>query len=143
MSDPTVAEQLGGSEALEREVHSDLELADAIQEGLSYKVLEHVLESGMLAGPEAYGIVGSRRSLTRKVKERATLSPSESDRLARVVRLISRAEEALGDRERAYRWLRKANRALGGRRPLDLLASDVGARTVEQILGRIEQGVYS
>jgi uncharacterized protein (DUF2384 family) len=103
MSDPTVAEQLGGAKALEREVHSDLELADAIQEGLSYKVLEHVLESGMLAGSEAYGMVGSRRSLTRKVKERATLSPSESDRLARVVRLISRAEEALGDRERAQR----------------------------------------
>lgn len=48
----------------------------------------------------------------QKVKERASLSPSESDRLARVVRLISRAEEALEDREKAHRWLRKPNRAL-------------------------------
>lgn len=37
------------------------------------------------------------------------------------------------------RWLRKPNRALQGRRPLDLAASDVGFRVVERLLGRIEQ----
>jgi putative toxin-antitoxin system antitoxin component (TIGR02293 family) len=79
----------------------------------------------------------------RKTKERRKLSPAESDRLARVVRIIARAEEALGDRGKAHRWLRKANRALAGKRPLDLLASDAGARMVERILGRIEHGVYS
>jgi putative toxin-antitoxin system antitoxin component (TIGR02293 family) len=54
-----------------------------------------------------------------------------------------RAEKALGDAEKAGRWLRKPNRALGGTRPLDLLASDVGARMVERALTRIEHGVVS
>jgi putative toxin-antitoxin system antitoxin component (TIGR02293 family) len=45
--------------------------------------------------------------------------------------------------EVAARWLRRPNRALGGERPLDLLTSDAGARVVEQVLGRIEHGVYS
>lgn len=63
---------------------------------------------------------------------------AQSDRLARVV---ASAEEAIGDGAKAARWLRKPNRALQGRRPLDLLASDVGARLVEQELGRIEHGL--
>lgn len=138
-----VAEQLGGARTLDREVRSDLDLADAIRSGLSYGVLEHVLESGMLTATEAYGLVGSRRTLLRKKKQGKALSSTESDRLARVVRVIGRAEDAIGEREKARRWLRKPNRALGGRRPLDLLDSDVGARAVERVLGRIEHGVYS
>ncbi len=68
------------------------------------------------------------------------LSSEQSDRLARVVRVTS-AEAAIGDGAKAARWLRKPNRALQGRRPLDLLASDVGARVVEQELGRMEHGL--
>jgi putative toxin-antitoxin system antitoxin component (TIGR02293 family) len=63
--------------------------------------------------------------------------------LARLARLLVRAEEALGDREKAHRWLSTPNRALGGRRPLTLLDNDAGALAVERVLGRIEHGVYS
>ena len=63
------------------------------------------------------------------------------DRVARVTRVTTRAEEALGDASKARRWLRKPNRALQGQRPLDLLDSDAGARVVEQALGRIEHGL--
>ena len=143
MTAASIAERLGGYGVLKREIRSDLDLAEAIREGLSYRSLEHVLSSDDLEPTEAYELVGSRRTLMRKKKERAKLSPAESDRLARVVRIIARAEEALGDREKAHRWLRKANRALSGQRPIDLLDSDAGTRMVERILGRIEHGIYS
>jgi putative toxin-antitoxin system antitoxin component (TIGR02293 family) len=143
MTAESIAERLGGAKVLNREVRSDLDLAEAIHEGLSYQSLDHVLMSDDLEPNEAYELVGSRRTLMRKKKERTKLSPAESDRLARVVRIIARAEEALGDREKAHRWLRKANRALAGKRPLDLLDSDAGTRMVERILGRIEHGIYS
>ena len=55
-------------------------------------------------------------------------------RLARVVRVATRAEEALADEAKAHRWLRTPNRALSGRAPLDLLDTDIGARTVERVL---------
>lgn len=54
---------------------------------------------------------------------------------------MARAEEALGDAVKARRWLRKPNRALQGRVPLDLPRSEAGARIVEQVLGRIEHGL--
>jgi putative toxin-antitoxin system antitoxin component (TIGR02293 family) len=48
-----------------------------------------------------------------------------------------------GERAKASRWLHNPNRALGGVSPLSLLDTDLGTREVEQILGRIEYGVYS
>jgi putative toxin-antitoxin system antitoxin component (TIGR02293 family) len=138
-----VAERLGGTPVLKREIRSELDLAVAIRDGLPYDALEHVLRSQALASSEAFELVGSRRTLLRKKKARGRLSPAESDRLARVVRIIERAEEALADPDKAHRWLRAENRALEGSRPLDLLDSDAGARMVERVLGRIEHGVYS
>lgn len=49
----------------------------------------------------------------------------------------------IGDEEKAVEWLQTPNRALGGERPLDQLDTDVGAREVEDLLGRIAYGVYS
>ena len=69
------------------------------------------------------------------------MTAQQSDRLARVVRVVASAEEAIGDGAKAARWLRKPSRALQERRPLDLLSSDVGAHLVEQELGRIEHGL--
>jgi putative toxin-antitoxin system antitoxin component (TIGR02293 family) len=82
------------------------------------------------------------RTLARR-KQEQRLSPDESDRLFRLVRLASQAVQVLGSEERASLWLRRANRALGGHPPIELLDTDVGARQVEEILGRIEHGVYS
>jgi putative toxin-antitoxin system antitoxin component (TIGR02293 family) len=48
-----------------------------------------------------------------------------------------------GDPAKASTWLRTEKRALRGETPLGLLATDIGARMVERILGRIEHGVYS
>jgi putative toxin-antitoxin system antitoxin component (TIGR02293 family) len=102
-----------------------------------------VLRAGLFEPGELYEIVLPRRTLAHRKEKRQPLSPEQSDRLARMVRVAERAEEALGNREKAARWLRKPNRALQRKRPIDLLESDVGARMVERALGRIEHGVYS
>jgi putative toxin-antitoxin system antitoxin component (TIGR02293 family) len=47
----------------------------------------------------------------------------------------------LGSEEKAARWLRRPNRALGNQAPLDLMDSDIGTRQVEEVLGRIEHGI--
>jgi putative toxin-antitoxin system antitoxin component (TIGR02293 family) len=58
-------------------------------------------------------------------------------------RITARAEEALGDAERARRWINAPNRALSGRRPADLVTDEEGVQRLERVLGRIEHGVYS
>jgi len=82
------------------------------------------------------------RTLARRRRERR-LHPDESDRLFRVARIAALAEETLGGRDKAARWLKRPNRALGNGVPLDHLDTDLGVRQVEDVLGRISHGVYS
>lgn len=146
MSAAAVSKKLGGRGVLRRNVTSDLQLAATVREGLPSASLDHMLEEldGFLeSNADVYDLVGSARTLQRKRSTRTRLSPGESDRLARFARLIVRAEEAIGDRIKSLRWLTTPNRALEGERPLKLLDSDAGTLAVEQVLGRIEHGVFS
>jgi putative toxin-antitoxin system antitoxin component (TIGR02293 family) len=71
------------------------------------------------------------------------LLSEESDRLYRVARVLARTEQVFGDQEKAARWLRRPHPVLNRQVPLEMLDTDIGARQVETILGRIEHGVYS
>ena len=51
------------------------------------------------------------------------------------------AEMIFGDDERAGRWLRKPKASIDGRTPLQLLATEAGARLVEEALVRIDHGI--
>jgi putative toxin-antitoxin system antitoxin component (TIGR02293 family) len=59
----------------------------------------------------------------------------------RVASVTALAEETFANREKAQTWLRRPTSPLGGRRLLDLLDSEPGARVVEQLLYRIGQGI--
>jgi putative toxin-antitoxin system antitoxin component (TIGR02293 family) len=136
-----VAERLGGRRALKRVVESDFDLVEAIDAGLPIAAVEAVIRDGTFSTSEIHDLVLPRRTLTHRREKGQPLTTEESDRLIRVVRLAARAEESIGNAEKAAHWLRKPNRALHGKRPIDLLESDVGARMVEQVLGRIEYGL--
>lgn len=56
---------------------------------------------------------------------------------------MARAVDVLGARDKALRWLRSPNRALDGRKPNALVATDEGFKRVDEVLGRIEYGIYS
>jgi putative toxin-antitoxin system antitoxin component (TIGR02293 family) len=125
------------------DLRTDLGVASAIESGVSTKAVEDVIESGIVEPGVLYEFVVPRRTLAHRKAKDQRLTSEESDRLARVLRVYARSEDALGDPDRAYRWLRKPNRALGGKTPLELLSSEAGARAVEKVLGRLEHGVFS
>ncbi len=143
MSAAAVARALGGAKVLKTDVQSEFDLASVAMAGLSAEAAAKVVASGFLSADELYELVIPRRTLDRRREDKQPLTVIESDRLLRVIRVIVRAIDALGDPEKARTWLRTENRALRGETPLGLLATDIGARMVERILGRIEHGVYS
>lgn len=57
--------------------------------------------------------------------------------------MVELGARVLGDRDAALRWLRTRNHALGGESPLELLDTGSGSRQVQELLGRIEHGVFS
>jgi putative toxin-antitoxin system antitoxin component (TIGR02293 family) len=122
---------------------TELQIARQVREGYPLSVVDDVLDSGMLEPRIMYEFVVPRRTLAHRKQKAQLLTPEQSDRLARILRIYARAEEALGELPKATRWLHKENRALQGQRPVDLLGSDAGARAVEKVLGRLEHGVFS
>lgn len=115
-----------------------------IQKGFSFNAFER-LQRNMSVSDEELGelVQVPPRTLARR-KQESRFSPEESDRLLRVARLFARALELFeGEAEGARAWLGKPQPALGGAIPLSFARTDLGAREVEAVIGRLEQGVYS
>ena len=137
-----VLQQLGGARALGRALSTDRDLREAIREGFPHAVLEELMRtSGLTLKELADALDLSSRSLQRR--RRGRLARFESDRLYRMARLLALARESLGDGARAQRWLKRTNRALGGVAPLAAIDTELGARQVENLLGRIAYGGIS
>jgi putative toxin-antitoxin system antitoxin component (TIGR02293 family) len=97
-----------------------------------------------LTNDELGALLGvSSRTLARWDPVKARLDPVAGDRLYRAARVVTAAIAVLEGRDAAVRWLRSSQRALGGSIPIELAATDVGARAVEALLGRMEHGVYT
>ena len=138
-----VIEELGGKATLRRSLRTQTDLQAAIREGFPQGVVAEVMQaSGLTLRELAKSLDLSSRSLQRR-RRQGRLAPHESDRLYRLARIVVLAKHYLGDAEAASRWLQRPNRALGGDSPLDLLDTELGARAVENVLGRIAYGGIS
>jgi putative toxin-antitoxin system antitoxin component (TIGR02293 family) len=138
----SVFRQLGGRRILGRTLATERDLREAIREGFPHAVLGELMQASGLTLKELAGALDlSARSLQRR--RRGRLARFESDRLYRMARLLALARETLGDSERAGRWLKRTNRALGGVAPISAIDTELGARQVENILGRIAYGGMS
>jgi putative toxin-antitoxin system antitoxin component (TIGR02293 family) len=138
-----VIDELGGERTLGRHLASDRDLREAIREGFRPAVVEELMRaSGLTLKELANALDLSPRSLQRR-RSSGRLARYESDRLYRLARIVAIANEYLGDRELALHWLKRPNRALGGIAPVAAIDTELGARQVENILGRIAYGGIS
>jgi putative toxin-antitoxin system antitoxin component (TIGR02293 family) len=101
---------------------------------------------GLLARELAdLGLSAAEIGLTKneKAENHTGDSPAQSDRLFRTARVTAHAIRVFGSEPKALVWLRAPNDALKDKRPVDLLQSDAGAYAVEEILHRIDFGIFS
>lgn len=120
---------------------SDLEVI--ILEGVPAGALQRVREAlGISVGAFAILVGISPRTVIAANGKSTRLDPLVSDRLARIAKIMARAEEVFGSAEKARHWMGKPVQALGGRRPFDKLTTDPGSVQVEDVLAAIEHGVY-
>lgn len=114
-----------------------------LRRGLPFTVFQRLcvlleVTQGLLA--EVTGIAA--RTLARRKME-GRLSFEESERLYRVAALFDRAVEVLGSDVDARRWMLAALPSLHNTAPLLHASTELGAREVEDTLGRLEHGVFS
>jgi putative toxin-antitoxin system antitoxin component (TIGR02293 family) len=115
-------------------------LTAAVREGLPVTLVDEVAADGLLSAAELDRLAISRKTLAHR-RGLGRLSPEQSDRLLRLLRIIGQARATFGAPDKAARWLRRPTRALDGNAPLELLDTDIGPRRVEVLLGRIDHGI--
>ena len=120
------------------------QLVQEIERGFDFGTIERVRQATGLPLERLANSVGiSPRTLTRR-KKNSKLKAWESDRLVSISRLLAAALELFeGDAEKTARWFDQPNRALGDVAPLEMAATETGAREVENLIGRLEHGVFS
>lgn len=135
--------RLGGPQVLDQEIRSDLDFVEMLRDGLPTAAVDAIVMGGTLTSQEVENLVIPRPTLAHRRQKKQRLSPEESDRLARIARISALADKTFQNAEKAARWLRKPNRALGGAVPLGLLSTGEGARLVEETLGQIAHGIFA
>ncbi len=119
-------------------------LLQKVRDGLPYQAWERLLHNTELAKAELLQLVQiTSRTLSRR-KEEGRLLPDESDRLLRASRLFASVLALFeGNTDAARRWLTTPQPGLGGATPVAFGATEIGAREVEALVGRIEHGIPS
>src|SRR5205085_12577123 len=117
-----------------QKITTEADLQEAIENGLPKKVLPAIFEK-VAEKPRAtqltYRVV-KKPTYSRRKK----LTSSESEKAERVARVIAIADYVWSDHDKAKRWLNEPHPELGGKTPLDMSLSSVGARSVENILNK-------
>lgn len=132
------------TELLGIRANNNMGLARLVEGGLAFDSMELLSKkTGLPLETIRTAVRITPRTLARRRNENR-LSPDESDRLVSISRLLALAIDLFGGRvENATRWFTAPNRALGMRAPIDVARTAIGSREVEDLIGRLEHGVYS
>lgn len=112
-----------------------------IKEGFSAHLIQAVRVTFDL--PE-HGLVtllnASVSTLERRIRENKNLDTVASERLDRIATVSNQAQEVFESREAAAQWMSKPNKALGGKTPILLCETEIGAKQVRRVLNALEWG---
>lgn len=114
-----------------------------IQAGLSFRAVQNLQKALNVPLGTVASVLGMSRATLHRRKLQGKIDEEESEKLVRYQRLLKQAEDVFGDGKSARDWLTHKQAGLGNVVPLEFARTEIGAREVENLLGRIEYGVYS
>jgi putative toxin-antitoxin system antitoxin component (TIGR02293 family) len=119
------------------------QMIKVIENGLpisTFTKIGHYLD---LPDKELAKVIRVPKSTLAVRKKKGKFTFEESERLYRVQRLFTKAVAVFEDVELAKKWIKEEAYGLGDVSPLEYARTEIGAREVEDLLGRIEHGVFS
>lgn len=135
---------LGGAQRLQGPIRSDFDVIDAGAAGLTKaSVDELAAHLGLTRKAMAEDILDVSVKTLERRRPGEKLDKKISSHALEIARVMEHAFEVFEDEERVRLWLNRENRALKGRKPIALFDTLTGINLVNNILTRIEEGVYS
>ncbi|MFZ0612110.1 MAG: antitoxin Xre/MbcA/ParS toxin-binding domain-containing protein [Desulfobacterales bacterium] len=122
---------------------SPAELIAALKQGVPVSNFRGLAKAMGITIDDLCEVTGIALRTLRRRKQDGRLTPQESERVYRVTNVFNCAVTVFGGAVPASSWMREPLVALAGRTPLDYCGTEIGAREVEDILGRIQHGDFS
>lgn len=121
---------------------SEVEVVASIEKGFPVRAITNLLEAGF-SRAEIGKVIIPERTLKHRRSRKEPLSKEESDRAWRTARILAQARTLFGSTEAALQWMRTAKRRFAGRTPIEMIATEAGARLVEEMLVQTEEGMFA
>jgi putative toxin-antitoxin system antitoxin component (TIGR02293 family) len=109
--------------------------------GIAPATVKRLIENGTLGAKQVYRVI-PMRTFNRRLAKGEPLKVAESDAIARLLRVTQMARRIFRDDEFARQYLNLPNPVLNNKIPIELAATDAGARDVEAALLHFAHGDY-
>jgi putative toxin-antitoxin system antitoxin component (TIGR02293 family) len=143
---PKALSLLGGSRLLKHKPSSQAEVHAAVVGGIPYSVLFFLTDNIKgFAEEDVANVLGvSTRTLRRQKDAPGKAMPADlGSKTWLFAEILAKAEDVMGSKDDAERWMVEEAMGLDGARPIDLLRTLQGANLVSQFLERLKYGVYN
>lgn len=118
-----------------------MQVINLIREGVSGDSIIRLAELINIPKNDVYNLLNLKaRTAQRQVSK--NLDADKSGHLMQITKILQRCVEVFEDLEKAKRWLKSPNYALGNQIPLNLLDTTEGIELVGDTLTRIEYGAF-
>jgi len=117
-------------------------LVERIRHGLPLSEFHALHELLEIPEDELGRFLGMSPATLQRRKKSRQLNSAESERIVRFARLFGAALEVFETHEAARSWLKTPNPGTAQEPPLSYADTEFGAREVENLLGRIDHGVF-
>jgi len=106
---------------------------------MEFRLLQDLLR---ISEEELGRFLGISPATLHRRKKSGRLETSESERIVRFARLFGLCMEVFETKDAAREWLKTPNPGTAGEAPLSYSDTEFGAREVENLLGRIDHGIF-
>lgn len=135
---------LGGKTTFKNPIRSDFDLFRAGSEGIPKSSVDQLAN---YLGVSRKSMAEDILDLSVKTLERKSpadkLDKRTSSHALEIAKIMQHAYVVFEDEEKVKQWINRENKALNGMKPLQLFDTLTGLNMVNDVLGRIEEGVYS
>lgn len=120
-----------------------MEKVELVEKGISKESLESLKKKAGLDYDQLAQLLNVARATLINKKSPDKFNTDLSDKIMSLADIFAYGFEVFEDEDHFRTWLQRSVRALGGKKPFELLHTSFGREEVKNLIGRIDHGVYS
>jgi len=133
-----------GKKNIPEEIESYYDYIHMASKGIKAEIIKNFIKKFNLSRDTTADFLNiSSPTIYRWIRANKNLERNYAIKLFELTELFIYGSEVFGNQENFIKWLKLPNTALGGMEPIELLEIPDGVSKVKDIIGRIEQGIYS